>query len=98
MSFSDWLLRPLSDDPNAARGHNNLGLIGAALKDAGMHLNGEETGALDSFQARARRPGLQKQKLGPQQPLVSEFRLKPFAIQPPTDMNAQIRELITTLP
>lgn len=90
-----WLSRPI--EAGSDSGLNNLGLIGAAFRDLGSQLNGGEAGALDSFQARARRQGLQKQKMEPQRPLVSEFRLKPSDIQPP-DMSAQIRKLITTLP
>ena len=54
MGLLDWLDAPIGM-PDASAGMNNLGLIGAALRDVGSSLNGNTPSALDSFHVHAQR-------------------------------------------
>ena len=54
MGLFDWLNAPL-DISGASDGINNLGLIGATLRDVGSSLNGQEPSALDSYYTRAQK-------------------------------------------
>ncbi len=54
MGLFDWLNAPL-DISGASDGINNLGLIGATLRDVGSSLNGQQSSALDSYYTRAQK-------------------------------------------
>lgn len=54
MGLLDWLNAPV-DMSDASAGMNNLGLIGATLRDVGSSLNGGAPSALDSYYARAQK-------------------------------------------
>src|SRR5688572_31031746 len=56
MGLFDWLNAPL-DISGASDGINNLGLIGATLRDVGSSLNGQQSSALDSYYTRAQKMG-----------------------------------------
>jgi hypothetical protein len=54
MGLFDWFNAPL-DISGASDGINNLGLIGATLRDVGSSLNGQQSSALDSYYTRAQK-------------------------------------------
>lgn len=72
MGLLDWLNGPL-DISDASAGINNLGLIGATLRDVGSSLSGQQPSALDSYYARA-----QKASDRPEPSLSGDFRATDF--------------------
>lgn len=73
MGLLDWFNAPL-DISGASDGINNLGLIGATLRDVGSSLNGQQPSALDSYYTRA-----QKRDSRPEPSSDGNFRASDFS-------------------
>ncbi len=91
----DWFFTPVKAEPGA--GINNLGLIGATLKDVGSQLNGGEASALESFQTRARRLG---ERVPPERDSHDVKSSRPLSARDirPIGLEQRIRALVKSLP